>query len=281
MKYRKTVIIGLIGLTLIILGALFKYMYWPGGHLQLVAGTGLLAYALISFCVHLFRHGKQQERRIAAMEDERIAQARMITEMRIREQVGRDMHDDLGAGLSALRLRSELAQRNEPDPAKQQLLGSMALQAGDLITSMRQIIWAMRPEGSDLASTVAHCIEHAREYLTESGIDLVVERRNDLPDLHLSATQRRNLFLLIKESLHNVVKHAQATEVIIVLDCVDALHISIHDNGIGFDPTKVESGSGLTNMRKRTGELGGTIVWDHAAGTRIEIDLPLAGLAQH
>lgn len=246
-----------------------------------IVGSSVLALLLLSLLAWSFAKRRRQESHIAAMEMQRLEQERMISEMRIREQVGRDMHDDLGAGLSALRLRSELAQRNEPDPAKQQLLGSMALQAGDLITSMRQIIWAMRAEGSDLASTVAHCIEHAREYLTESGIDLVVERRNDLPDHHLSATQRRNLFLLIKEALHNVVKHAQATEVSIVLDSADALHISIHDNGIGFDPTKVESGSGLTNMRKRTGELGGTIVWDHAAGTRIEIDLPLAGLAQH
>lgn len=279
MKYRNTVIIGVIGLTLVILGALFKYMYWPGGHLQLVAGTGLLAYALISFCVQLFRYGRKQDRRIAAMEAERIAQARMITEMQIREQVGRDMHDDLGAGLSALRLRSELAQRSESDPHKRQLLGSMATQAGELITSMRQIIWAMQPEGSDLASTVAHCIEHAREYLSDSGIELVVDRSNTLPQQHLSATQRRNLFLLIKEALHNVVKHAHATEVRIAVHGADTLHITIHDNGKGIGAAPVNDGRGLPNMRKRTSELGGSIVWHNEEGTRIRIELPLAALA--
>ncbi len=193
-----------------------------------------------------------------------------------RMRIASDMHDDMGSGLSALRMRGELAQRSETDPQKQQLLNDLTGQATELITNMRQIIWAMHSEQGDLADTLDHCADHARAYLKEHGLEFVEERAADMPSPMLSPQQRRSIFLVVKEALHNTVKHASATRVLMKVAWDDGLVLSLQDNGKGMGtPHNGRSGRGLTNMAHRMQDIGGRFAAHNDQGLRIEVRVPL------
>lgn len=248
-----------------------------------IAASAIVALLLLSLLTISVVRRRRQERRIAAMEVQRLEQEKTIAELTIREQVGRDMHDDLGAGLSALRLRSEMAQRNEPDPDKREQFAAMARQAEELVTNMRQLIWSMSTEEGDLPGTVDHCVRYAKGYAAENGLNATMQVACAMPALHLTPHQRRNLFLTLKEALHNVVKHAEASEVRMRFAWHGeperhggSLEVDVHDNGRGMRTTVLRDGRGMTNMRKRMEELGGTIRVTSDRGVHVRFELPLA-----
>ncbi|MFN9325762.1 MAG: tetratricopeptide repeat protein, partial [Flavobacteriales bacterium] len=195
-----------------------------------------------------------------------------------RMRIASDMHDDLGAGLSGLKLRSEMALRVEKDPAKRQQLQSMAASAGELIGSMRQIIWTMGHDQSTLEDWVVYTTSYARTYCAENDLALLVTTDPTWPIVQLSVEQRRNLFLVLKEALHNVVKHAQASAVDLTITYrtdgdQGILSMVVHDNGVGF-PDNVDGGNGLRNMRQRLQALGGTCHFTVDQGTRFGCIVP-------
>jgi signal transduction histidine kinase len=142
---------------------------------------------------------------------------------------------------------------------------------------MHHIIWALNTDQGSLSDTVAHLVNHAHEQLGMHGVDLHVQVPEDLPDVQLSPVMRRNLFLVIKEALHNVVKHAGASAVHIVIGHDEGLHIEVRDNGSARGASSPERrGHGLANMRERMTGMGGCFRIDQDQGTRIILDLPLS-----
>lgn len=213
---------------------------------------------------------KQQLR----LQRERYEREQAVMQERMR--IASDMHDDLGAGLSALKLRSEMALRVEKDPGKREQLSSLAATAGELIGSMRQMIWAMDQEQTSLQDLLVYATNYARNYCAQHGLTLKVDIAPGLPAAQLTTEQRRNLFLIVKEALHNSIKHAQATEATISAGWSDGLHLTIADNGIGL-PTGADlgTGNGMRNMRRRAQELGGTLEIRGGAGTTLSVFVPL------
>jgi signal transduction histidine kinase len=243
----------------------------------LVAATSLLAILVVLGTYLTYRSRQRSRQRLAELELMRLQQERTIAELRIREEVGRDMHDDLGAGLSALKLRSEMALRVEVDPKKREFLGSMATSAGELIGSMRQIIWAMNNDQGSLADLVAYINGYAGNYLADHALEAEINEPGPLPSMELTSEQRRNLFLVVKECLHNVVKHAKATRVTIGIHYRKGmLEMHIADNGIGLSAAAgAHGGNGMRNIRLRIERLGGTVRITSDGGTRISCSVPL------
>ncbi|MBK9274838.1 MAG: hypothetical protein IPM49_09900 [Flavobacteriales bacterium] len=219
----------------------------------------LLAIGAAAFAgFKAYLHARLRRQREAFEREQAVLAERM--------RIAGDMHDDLGAGLSALKLRSEMALRVEQDPAKRAHLGSLARTAGELIGSMRQIIWAMNADQAELADLVAYTTNHARRYCDEHGIRLRVDVEERMPLRTLSAEQRRNIFLVVKEALHNVVKHAAARQVRLVMAWREgALDVRIADDGPG-PPAHAEAteGNGLRNMGRRIAALGGTLTLERS-----------------
>lgn len=196
--------------------------------------------------------------------------------VRERARIASDMHDDMGSGLSALRMRSELAQRNESDPEKRRQFADLTQQATELIINMRQIIWAMHSEEGDLEDTLDHCTDYARAYLREHGLEFSAERAPDMPSPMLSPQQRRNIFLVVKEALHNTVKHAHATCVTMQARWDNGLILSLHDDGKGSEEaSNGHAGRGLVNMTQRMADIGGQFNMAHEKGTLITVRVPM------
>ena len=200
-----------------------------------------------------------------------------------RMRIAGDMHDDLGAGLSALKLRSEMALRVEKDPVKREQLASLASTAGELIGSMRQIIWTMNADQSSIEDLVSYTTHYARTYCEQNGLVPEIITVKEWPAFRLSSEQRRNIFLVVKEALHNVVKHANARTVRLVLGWSEGLLVDVQDDGVGLPAhTQHSVGNGLRNMRKRIETLGGTIGMERGmglpgdlTGTRIRFSVPV------
>jgi signal transduction histidine kinase len=118
------------------------------------------------------------------------------------------------------------------------------------------------------------------KYLSTADVRCNVSTPDVVPPHHLNAETRRNLFLAVKEALHNVVKHAAASEVSLTLAVGDAeLTLAIDDNGKGFSQeAAVDAGNGLENMRRRLVTVGGScdIRSVPGRGTRVLLRYPLA-----
>jgi signal transduction histidine kinase len=142
---------------------------------------------------------------------------------------------------------------------------------------MNQIIWALNPKNDNLEGLVAYIRRFAFEYLEPSKIRCTFDLPGDLPVRALSVEVRRNVYLVVREALHNAIKHSGATQIDLRLNVEDfGLKISIKDNGKGFEPEKLElHGNGLINMKKRMNDIGGKIDINSKLGEGTEIKLEL------
>lgn len=235
----------------------------------------LLALTAINAVNNSRLRGKQQ---LVSAQLDLERKERLITELRIREEVARDMHDDLGAGLSALKFHAELAVRRESDPLRREAHAETAAQAGELIASMRQIVWALQGEDATLADLAAYITGYARRLMADQGLELEVQQPPEWPPLQLGPGQRRNLFLVVKEALNNVTKHARASRVALHLQWEQGLRLRIADNGQGLGHSPTDGGNGLRNIRSRVERMHGTFSLRSGHGTTLEVFIPEAAL---
>ena len=213
------------------------------------------------------------QRRILKLEQSRA----LLVE---RDRIARDLHDELGSRLTALALRAELARQTESNSAAS--LQTLASDSRALAEQMRDVIWAVDPEGDSLEAFTAHLSGRAEDFLGIADVRLRLVLPDVLPKLALSAQARHQLALAAKEALHNVVKHARASEVTLHLELNGGeLHLRVADDGIGFDEARPR-GRGLANMKARIENLGGRfhIHSTVGRGTSIEMKVPLEKLAQ-
>lgn len=199
-----------------------------------------------------------------------------------RARIAQDIHDDLGARMTQISLLAEMTQQalREPDKAAEHVaqIAGMSRQG---IKSLDEIVWAVNPGNDTVQDLLDYAGQYAVDFLQAAGIRCRVDFPAASQPGDLSADVRHGLFLAVKEALHNVVKHAGATEVRLRVS-VDGqtLRWSIEDNGRGFEqPPSDALADGLRNMRQRLSALGGTCAVNSQAGngTRIEFAVPWHG----
>lgn len=226
--------------------------------IAIACAVALLAFFLIDRRRRRARHEQQQ-----AVLKERL-------------RIADDLHDDLGAGLSTLRLRGELALRRVSDPEQRRALEDFSSLANELTQNMRGILWAIGTEQTSLRHLVEHVTSQSREFLSGSGVSVNIEV-GELPEREVSAEVRRNLSLVMKEVLNNVLKHARAANVYITITWNDALIIAVRDDGIGMAEVAEGRGQGSRTIRQRVEALGGKAVCERPAegGTAWRFSIPL------
>jgi signal transduction histidine kinase len=188
----------------------------------------------------------------------------------VRNRISADMHDDLGAGMTTISLYSELAKRkliDNPIPEIDKISSS----ANELLSKMNAIIWSMSSSNDTLSNMIAYIRSYAIEYFEDTGVNCKISIPDKLPNIEVIGEIRRNVFLVVKEALNNILKHAKATEVTINLIRVeDGLTLYIHDNGEGIDFEKLRQfGNGLKNMKKRMQDMDIDFTIENKNGTLI------------
>ncbi len=198
---------------------------------------------------------------------------------RERARIAKDIHDDLGANLTQIAFLGELANQDRGEPG---LVGERMVKisatARQAVKSLDEIVWAVNPRNDTLAHLLDYAGQFAVDYLRLIGIRCRLEFPEVMPVRELSTDLRHNLFLVIKEALHNIFKHAAATEVWVRVRANDAvLEITIEDNGRGFAAAPDDAlADGLRNMQQRMAEIGGGFAVESqpGRGTRITLRLP-------
>ncbi|MEO6720032.1 MAG: 7TM diverse intracellular signaling domain-containing protein [Ferruginibacter sp.] len=193
-----------------------------------------------------------------------------------RNRISADMHDDLGAGVTAIRLYSELAKKKVGIGTIPEI-DKISSSANDLLNNMNAIIWTMSSSNDTLDNMVAYIRSYALEYFENTGIECYTKVDEDLPNIPVSGEIRRNIYLVVKETLNNILKHARAKEVHISLKKVpDGLSLYIHDNGAGIDMNNLRRfGNGLINMKKRMEESNISFDIENKEGTLITLHYKL------
>jgi signal transduction histidine kinase len=195
---------------------------------------------------------------------------------RERTRISQDMHDDIGASLTRISMMSELVKnREDVGEGARQWLGQISGTSRGLMEEMNQIIWALNPKNDNLEGLISYIRRFAFEYLEPVAIKCSFGLPDQLPQTALSVEIRRNVYLVAREALHNVVKHSGATGVDLTLKVEDSkFKILIKDNGKGFDSDNLEfPGNGLVNMKKRMKDIGGEILIRSEPGSGTEIEL--------
>jgi signal transduction histidine kinase/ligand-binding sensor domain-containing protein len=192
-----------------------------------------------------------------------------------RKRIAADMHDDLGAGLTRIKYIAEhILEKTDSGETVQLELQKLKNFSSELVESMGEIIWAVSEKNNLLSSTLYYLRSYAINYCEENNIDCDFEIPESFKDRIISGNIRRNIFLLLKESLHNIVKHACAKAITIKAGITENFELIIKDDGKGFSNNRDTQGNGLINMKKRVQELKGSIRFENNKGAAVIIDLP-------
>ncbi len=175
-----------------------------------------------------------------------------------RERISHDMHDDLGAGTSALKLQAEFIKQKVDDESVKADVDELLKTAGEMNLSMREMLWSLNSTNDNLGNFMQYVIQYAESFFKKSSIKILVKREVHSPETKLNSEMRRNLFLCAKESLNNIYKHSKASEINISfkLNSDEVFTMQISDNGVGLRENK-NTGYGLQNMQKRMNDVGG------------------------
>ncbi|HVZ56200.1 MAG TPA: sensor histidine kinase [Chitinophagaceae bacterium] len=192
-----------------------------------------------------------------------------------RDRISADMHDELGSGMTAIRLMSEIAKNKMKEQTPREI-EKISQSANDVLNKMNAIIWSMNSGNDSVDNLIAYIREYALEYLEGTDIRCIIHTPPRIEPRVLSGDKRRNIFLCIKETLNNALKHSQATEIVLDITAGDRLIIRIADNGIGIDLDNLRQfGNGLQNIRRRMENIGGKAEIRRENGTLTILELPL------
>lgn len=192
-----------------------------------------------------------------------------------RIRISADMHDELGSGMTAIRLMSEIAKNKMKDKVPGEI-EKISQSSNDLLNKMNAIIWSMNSGNDTVDNLVSYIRAYSLEYFDSVPPDCKVETPDTIPQIELSGDKRRNIFLCVKETLNNSVKHSHANLVRITISVNEHLVIDISDNGVGIDLENLRRfGNGLQNIKRRMRSIGGTYRIENDQGTRSVLELPL------
>ena len=202
-----------------------------------------------------------------------------------RTRIAQDIHDELGASLTRIALLTELGQKHREQPEEVTAdLGKISTTARDAVRAMDAIVWAVNPRNDSLDHFANYVSQFAEDFFRLTPIRCRLDVPAELPERPLPTEARHQLFLAVKESLNNVVRHSGATEVWLRLCHENAeLKLVIEDNGRGLPVGQPTSGhDGLTNIRSRIERLGGRfeVESELGKGTTLRLRLPLRVRAQ-
>lgn len=179
-----------------------------------------------------------------------------------RARISRDIHNDLGNGLSVVATLSELAHGDVEKGTAHKRLDQIYDVANELARNVDEIVWAVNPANDGWEPFISYFEQYTEYFLGNSGLRFHFSRPAELLDRPVASKTRHHLLLAVREAVGNVLKHASAKQVKIAMRIDgDVLEVRVEDDGVGFDVSK-RAGvghDGLGNMARRMKEAGGSV----------------------
>lgn len=229
-----------------------------------------LVQALVVFYIIKQVIKRKRARKMLAIEH-----ARKIAEERTR--IAEEMHDDIGADLNNLLFKIRMNE-NFTNPNNAAAINQLENTTKAIILKVDEVIWALNAQKDTLDSLVNFIIKYVTELTDNTALDCNYNIPLNLPAIEIAEDTRRNIFLTVKEILHNATEHAQATELKLDIAYTNKqLSICISDNGKGFDMQHIIKGNGLGSLQNRVSKMNGTIsiVSEIGKGTTISFEVRL------
>lgn len=203
---------------------------------------------------------------------------RLLEIERTRTRIATDLHDDIGTNLSKISLLSEivkmqLADENEERSRMLQVIGEASRES---VGAMSDIVWAINPKKDSLADMTRRMLSHTEEVFLEKDVKVKFNAPNDGKDTKLSMEIRRELYLIFKEAVNNVVKHSDCKTIEIDFESrKNDLCLRVKDDGKGFEANNPVMGNGLQNMKIRAERISAKIEIDSGIdnGTTVSVQL--------
>jgi signal transduction histidine kinase len=242
---------------------------WKTLWFWVAAGLSLLAIIAGSWRLSAWRRMKRQVQNL-----ERL---RIIEQERFR--IAQNIHDDLGARVTEIALLSSSAQLkpNLSQEARAEF-GAVTRLTSELVQALYETVWAVNPKNDHLDSLASYVCQMANQMCAQAQLRCRLEIP-DLPeDVVVASPMRHNVIMAVKEAIHNVIKHARASEIQISIRQADkVLTLQVSDNGCGFDAAINPRGNGLDNMERRLRSLQGSCSVESrpGAGTKVILVFPL------
>jgi signal transduction histidine kinase len=214
--------------------------------------AGVLVVILIAILLTRYLVQRKLRKKIREFEE----QERLNRE---RQRISREMHDDIGAGLTQIIMMSESAKHKNISPGSREL-EDIADTSRRLVSSMSEIIWSLNPENKSLDQLFAYMREQLHKQLEYAEISYTLDFPEGYGSILLRNEQRRNMLLVTKEIVNNAIKYSGASTLTITASVAGGQVVfTIADNGCGFDSQQVSEGNGLRNIKHRVEELGGQL----------------------
>jgi ligand-binding sensor domain-containing protein len=209
---------------------------------------------------------------------------RLLELERIRTRIATDLHDDIGSSLSQIAILSEVVRQRVGghEESVREPLSQITEASSELMDTMSDIVWAIDPRKDHLSDLTQRMRRFSSDVFTARHIAFEFQAPDAVRDVELGADVRRQLFLILKESVNNIVRHSHCTQAAVQFSCgKEHISLRISDNGRGFDTAHRREGHGLASMRKRTQELGGTlqVASNDGGGTLVTLDVDRRGRA--
>jgi signal transduction histidine kinase/ligand-binding sensor domain-containing protein len=240
------------------------------------AGVLLAFAALVGGFVRFWSHRRLRSR-LLRLEHEHALEKE-------RARIARDLHDDLGGSLTQIGLLADRLKRQAAEASLKPALAQLAWRTRQLAGDLESIVWTVSPKNNTLDRLAMFVAQYARGFFRDTAIECVVQGEETVPAVPVSPEAQHHILAVLKEALNNVLKHARATTVTVTMAADGGeLILRIVDDGAGFDPAAAEHSerNGLTNMKARVTDLGGTLNFSSSQGHGTELVLrqPLASIA--
>jgi ligand-binding sensor domain-containing protein/signal transduction histidine kinase len=197
---------------------------------------------------------------------------------RLRTRLASDLHDEIGSGLSLIGVLSEVAKEQllRAPAESTDSLQRVAEISRELLDSMSDIVWALNTHLDRLGDLTNRMRRFANEIFRGAGLELDFRVVGLLEDQKIDLERRRQIYLIFREGVRNILRHSFCRRAAVHLSCKDGHFVMvISDDGRGFDPAGQVVGQGLTSMRERALSLGGRIEWTSEKGTVVTLRVPL------
>jgi signal transduction histidine kinase len=194
----------------------------------------------------------------------------------VRSKLSMDLHDDVSSSLGSIRIVSDLMTKKMEDVNSKELAQRINNDISELSEKLKTLVWSFNEKNDNLGRFLEYLTNYAEVFINETGIDCKIRVQDNLNnELILDGNIRKNIFLSIKEALHNTLKYAKATVVLIEVSInhENRLMVKINDNGIGMSGN-IKLGNGIINMNKRMASINGTCEIRSKDGTEIVLECP-------
>jgi signal transduction histidine kinase/ligand-binding sensor domain-containing protein len=198
-------------------------------------------------------------RKIAAVCAERIS--RYLSEEKLRGKIARDLHDEMGSTLTSINIMSKVAMEGKvSDKDVKYYLQKIKDNSGRILESIGDMVWVINPANDNFEKLMFRMKEFAAEILEPLKINYHFREEGVLHSVQLNVEQRKEIYMIFKETITNAAKYSGTTELFVTLSENNSLlSMEITDKGSGFDPQQVTNGNGLKNMRARAARIGAEI----------------------